>query len=112
MSGPVEFQFRVWVHPADPPDLAVWWYGLEPTKSNAGFVEDWICEALENVDLHERFELDPEKDWQVIGKGTLNGYYDYWGEYEDIRNIDEFEKAEVPASFFDSPTILTTDAEL
>lgn len=98
MAEQVEFSFRVWVHPedGDPADIEVWFYGLEPTLPNRCFVSDWARESLCNENFHTLFELDKDKHWQVVGKGTLRGWYDYWGEYDEEFDVIEYEKAEVP----------------
>lgn len=102
MKDEVEFYFRVWVHPegGDPAEVEVWYQGLEPTDASKGFASDWISESLYNEDFYALFDLDKTKNWQVVGKGTLKGVYDYFGEYDEDLNIVEFEKAEVPDWFY------------
>ncbi len=106
-----EFYFRVWVHPVDgdPSDVYTWYQGLEPTDSKSSFIEDWSSESLRNEDFHELFDLDPTKHWQVVGKAKIYGSFDYWGEYDEEITIIEFQKAEVPDSFFDTLVDLEAD---
>jgi hypothetical protein len=94
----VEFGFRVWVHPVDgdPADIEVWYQGLESTESGKGLISDWAMESLRNEDFHDLFGLDGDKHWQVVGKGTLTGWFDYFGEYDEEFSVIEFHKAEVP----------------
>jgi hypothetical protein len=94
----VEFEFRIWVHPVDgdPPDIEVWYSGLESTKSGSVLVSDWVMESLRNEDFHSLFDLDEDKHWQVFGKGTLQGSYDYFGEYDEEFDVVSFTKEEVP----------------
>jgi len=101
MASKVEFGFRVWVHPedGDPADIEVWFQGLEPTESGKCHVSDWAREILCNEDFHDLFDLDKDKHWQVVGKGTLHGWYDYFGEYDEEFDVIEFEKAEVPETW-------------
>lgn len=103
MSSRIEFSFRVWVHPedSDPPDIEVWFQGLEPTESGRCYASDWARDSLSNEDFHDLFELDKTKHWQVVGKGTLQGHYDYYGEYDEDFDVIEYEIAEVPESWYD-----------
>lgn len=102
ISNKVEFGFRVWVHPkdGDPADIEVWYQELEPTVPGKRCVSDWARESLCNEDFHKLFDLDEDKHWQVVGKGTLHGSYDYYGDYDEEFNVIEFKKAEVPESWF------------
>jgi len=111
MSQTCEFKFRIWAHPedADPPEIEVWFHGLEPTKSGGIFVADWARESLSNEDLHDLFELDKTKHWQIVGTGTLRGWYDYFGEYDEEFDVVEFVKEEVPEAYFDSGLSITLD---
>jgi hypothetical protein len=98
MASKVEFSFRAWVHPinGDPPGIEVWYAGLEATEPGKGLVSDWARESLRNEDMHELFELDGEKHWQVVGRCTLHGWFDYFGEYDEELDLIEYAKAEVP----------------
>ena len=102
MSGPkrCEFMFRVWVHPADPADIEVWYHGIESVDSKSRFVSEWARESLINEDFQELFGLDETKHWQVVGKGVIRGSFDYFGEYDEEFDVIEFEAAEVPESYF------------
>lgn len=107
MSKGVEFEFRVWVHPADedPPEIEVWYPGLEETDGKKGLVSDWVRAAMANEDFAAEFGLDPTKHWQVVGKGRLCGSHSYYGEYDEDLSILEFTKAEVPEPYFDHPEL-------
>ena len=108
MSCTVEFCFRVWAHPEDPADIEVWHHGLEPTViGKHTYFAEWARESLSNEDFHELFKLDKSKHWQIVGKMTLNGSYDYFGEYNEEMDLIEFEKAEVPDGWFDDSLGLT-----
>lgn len=99
----VEFEFRIWVHPVDgdPPEIQVWYSGLESTKPGEGLISDWAEESLRCEDLHALFNIAPDEDkhWQVFGKGRLSGSYDYQGEYDEEFDLIEYQKEEVPASW-------------
>ena len=103
MSSRIEFGFRVWVHPegSDPPDIEVWFQGLEPTESGKWFASDWAYGRLSDEDFHDLFELDKTKHWQVVGKGTLHRQYGEYGECDENLDIIEYEKADVPESWYD-----------
>tara|TARA_R110000868_G_scaffold45841_4_gene151811 strand:- start:354 stop:683 length:330 start_codon:yes stop_codon:yes gene_type:complete len=97
-----EFSFRVWIHPVDgdSADIETWCYELEPTDEKRLSIAEWAKEHLANLDLHNLFELNPDKHWQIIGKATLTGSYDYQGEYDEELDLIEFQKAEVPDRWY------------
>lgn len=91
--------FRVWVSPADPPTIEVWYHGLEQCKPDVRFNSEWFAESFSNEDMHDLFDLDRDAFYQVVGKATLTGYFDYYGDYDESLVIDEFEKCVVPEEF-------------
>src|SRR5690242_1667049 len=92
-----EFLFRVWVCPKDgePPRVEVWFHGIE--GSNGRYVSEWVREAMDNLryEFHDLFELPPEGYWQVVGKATIRGWFDYLGEYDEAVYIIEYTKEKV-----------------
>ncbi len=103
MCNSCEFNFRVWVCPkdGDPSNIETWFQGLESTDKNTRTIADWTKESLANYDLYDLFHLDQNKYWQVVGKAVIEGWTDCFGEYDESIEIIEFEKTEVPKSFFD-----------
>lgn len=104
MSYEVDFLFRVWVYvqDGDSPDIEIWYHGLEKTDPATRFVSDWIAESFENYALRKVFDLDPDKNWQVVGKGKVHVYKDYfYDEYDEQLEIVEFEKQEVTDSYIE-----------
>ena len=101
-----EFSFRIWVHPelGDPPDIEVWYDGFEPTESRRGFFSEWAHAALCELqsEFWDEFGLDKSKHWQVIGRATLQGRFNYEGEYDEDLDVIEFDKVEGPDSFWES----------
>lgn len=97
-----EFNFRAWVHPedGDAATVEVWYQGLEPTDLKKVSVADWAQESFYNEDFHALFDLDKTKHWQVVGTGKIRGWYDYFGEYDEELTVDDYEKEEVPAEWF------------
>jgi hypothetical protein len=110
VSSWVEFEFRAWVHPedGDPPTVEIWHPELEPTSLKKRSVAEWVRESLYNEDLYALFDLDKSKHWQVVGKGTLRGGYDAFGEYDEELEVTGYVKAEVPAEWFDDSLPLET----
>lgn len=110
----VKFNFRVWVHPedGDPADIEVWHHELEPTEYGKRSVADWAQESLSCEDFHDLFELEKDKHWQVIGTATIEGYFDCFGDYDEHIYVTEFEKAEVPNSWWDDGDSLTPESSL
>ncbi len=94
----VEFSFRLWVHPEDGVGIETWYQGLEPTGGMS--IAEWArCHIQElGDDVYLEFGLDREKYWQVVGKATLRGWYDYFGEYDEEFDVIEFQKEEVAES--------------
>jgi hypothetical protein len=100
------FSFRVWLQPegGDPPEIEVWYQGLEPTSDRYRSVTQWCKEALQDhIEWYETFSLDPAKCWQIVGKADLRGWCDNNGEYEEELTFydDSIEKAEVPENWFE-----------
>lgn len=98
----IEFQFRVWAHPmdGDPAAVSVWCHELESTQPGTRFASEWVLESFQECDFHEIFELDEDSHWQIIGKATISGSFDYFGEYDEDLDIIEYEKVQVPDRFF------------
>lgn len=99
----VEFFFRAYVFPfdGDPPEYQVWYPGLETIKEEGRLtITEWVRYLFDNEDLRERFSLDPDKGWQVFGKGRLEGRYDYYGEYDEEMDILEYQIAELPSWYY------------
>lgn len=91
--------FRVWMYgDGDPTEIEAWYHGMEPTDPSKRFVSEWFRESLSYEDLYELFEVDPEKSWQIVGEATIEGRYDYYGEYDETIDILEFEKQEIVES--------------
>lgn len=104
MASRIEFEFRVWVHPedSDTADIEIWSPELEPTDGNRS-VDEWARESLSYEDLHELFDLDKTKHWQVVGRASIHGWCNAWdGEYDEEIEVVEFKKAEVPDSWFNN----------
>lgn len=95
-----EFLFRVWVHPADPPDIEIWHHDFEPTESGRRSVAEWAKESLSYVDLHDQFDLDESSHWQVIGKAQIDSWFDLYDDYDEELIILEFKKQQVPEEWF------------
>ena len=91
--------FRVWVSPADPPNIEVWYHGLEGYKPLRRLVSEWFADSFSDYDMHDLFSLDKESHYQVLGKATLTGTYDYFGDYDEDLEVDEFTVSAVPAEF-------------
>jgi len=111
MSSTVDFKFRVWVNPemGDPPEIEVWYDGIEPTDCKTGFVSEWAEEAMLNEDFWSLFDLDKEKYWQVVGDARIEGHFDHYGEYDEWVSVLRFEKAEVSEKWVDHMHSLTLD---
>lgn len=98
----IEFYFRVWIPSVDrdPPEFEVWYQGFEPVgiqgdgRQKVTFSEI-INEAMQMEDLQELFSLDPNKNWQVIGKAAISRSMDYFnGGYEQDLDLLEFSSEE------------------
>ena len=94
------FFFRIWLLQEDPPQIETWSHELDPMRVNARSVGEWANEHLTELDLYDKFGLDREKDWQVVGRGTIRGTYSDWcGEWDDESELTIDEKSEVPESY-------------
>jgi hypothetical protein len=59
-------------------------------------MSEWFQESFSNEDFHDLFRLDKEKCYQVVGKATITGSYDYYGQYDETVDVDEFQVQEEP----------------
>ena len=61
---------------------------------------EWAEEAMGVEDLRRAFNLEEGKYYQVYGKATLEGWWDYWGEYDERIDYAECRhREETPESF-------------
>lgn len=100
----LDFSFRIILVHLKPrvSDIGVWYHGLEPVDGSR-FKQRQIQERLSesNYNFWDMFNLDPKKNWQVVGKAAFHSYHDHLtGEYDDSLEIYSFKKVEVPDSFF------------
>lgn len=105
VTSSVDFFFRVWLYPedGDPPEIEVWYHGLENTEDKSkGWMSDWARESLQNEDFRDLLNLDKDKHYQIVGKGAIRGWYDYQGEYDEEFDLGEHEITEVPESYWDN----------
>ena len=93
-----QFEFRIWIYPEDPPDIETWCYELEPTVSLRIGIAEWARESLQCEDFESLFSIKEGEAWQVIGKGEISGSYDYYGEYDEMLDVIEFQKEPIPES--------------
>lgn len=80
------YNLKVWV---DEPDLG---------EGN----EEWVRRAIEDYNLLEDFgyKMSEEQNWYICGEGSIKGWYDYWGEYDEELDLEYAHIEEVPDSFF------------
>lgn len=109
----VQFFFRLWLYPNDcePLDIETWVHELDtPWSRNGTSVRNWVSDSVSCVFGHgirKKLGLDGDaigKHWQVIGKAEIQGRVSHsldGSEYEEELELLEFEKCEVPASYFD-----------
>jgi hypothetical protein len=102
--------FRVWLYSSgDPDEIEVWYHGIETTDPHKRFVSEWFRESLSYEDLRDLFGVDHEKSWQIVGEATIEGRYDYYGEYDESIDIIRFEKQEIPEEHLDDAADLSRD---
>ena len=92
----VEFLFRVWLYPedGDPTEIEVWYHGLEEISETKRSISEWARESFSCEDFRHLFKIEnTDKCWQIIGKATIRGWFDYWGEYDEEIDIIEYEKS-------------------
>ena len=90
------FEFRVWTSKQDVLEVSVWCYELEPdytSKISSG--REWAQLFLDDCDFHKLLKIDATKNWQIIGKATIKGKYDVFGEYDENIVIHESRRLEV-----------------
>jgi hypothetical protein len=89
-------------------DISAWVHELDPTEPGTQSGAAWVLEHLQssyNVeDFREWFALDPEKCYQVLFKGVLNGGWSGLPgeeEYDEDIDLGDFGIVEVPAEYLD-----------
>jgi len=103
-EGSFIFQFRVWLPPQDagPPDIEIWYPGMETMRQDWRQRSDWAGEALACEDLHVAFDaVDSDCWWQVVGEAKLTWYhgtYDSY-EYDEMCDIISYTKECVPDDY-------------
>lgn len=103
------FSARVWYLASDGiVELDTFAMELEPTDFSHRGVADWAHEYLQESthNICELFELDPEKDWQIVFNGRMKSWQSFNGEIteydEDMEILGEPLIAEIPKAFADA----------
>lgn len=98
-----KFEARLWID-EESVRVETWAYELIPTDRKHCGAAEWAAHHLEEYDREfflQCFELDPTKNWQVIFRGSIHGWYtDYYGDYDEDFDVESFETAEIPESYF------------
>lgn len=95
-----EFFFRIWLNFGDDFKVETWCQELEPTTLQKRSIAEWALDALNERDIHDHFDLDEDKCWQIVGKAFIKGWHNsYDGEYEEDLDIVEYQTCEVPPSY-------------
>jgi hypothetical protein len=97
-----KFFFRVELSSKAEDDVRVetWYHGIDISGPSTRSISDWVRDSFSELpqypdDWWEVFELDPNKNWQIVGQAKIQGHTNYWGEYDEHIDILECEKAEV-----------------
>lgn len=97
----VEFFFKIVHIPSEEStEVEVWCHELED-PDNFGSLQEWCQNAFnDEVSLNfdqivKEWELDPTKSYQLIGKASVEGSYDPFGEYDEEVTIIECSKVEL-----------------
>ena len=77
------------------PDVEIFYNHPEVCKKGTRTVTDWIRESIQNEEPHCIWDLDKAKAYQILGKGTLKGWFDYWGEYDEEMKLNATSITEV-----------------
>ena len=108
------FEFRIWLRPREMCDneVQVWYYELDPIEPNTRSISDWAYEHITSsiCDLHEFFDVDPEKSWQILGKADITNGWEWipiGDEYDEELNILEVHKLEVPEEWFEENNLVS-----
>ena len=106
------FQGRLWLIDYEfddefgPPLGQFWVFSLDPVDFRSRPISEWIEEDFResNFDLWSEFNLDRDKNWQVLVNGTIAGYWD-GEEYDSKIDLEMVECIEIPDSFFEVETL-------
>lgn len=93
------FFFRAWLLPDDPAEIQTWSHELDPMNSQSRPVSEWAEDTLRDQDLYELLDLDRSKAWQVIGKGTITGWFTIFDEWDESVDLELHSKAEIPEEY-------------
>lgn len=95
-----EVQFRVWLRDGEVERVETWCHDFVPLTAGRRSGDEWAAEHLQSVNWFADCNLDPAKDWQILGRGRLVGETDYWGDYDEQLDLDEYEAVEVPPGWW------------
>lgn len=90
-----DFLFRAMIGPReDDYEVEVFIPGLEVLGKGMRTAREWADEALSYTDFRKEWKLEEGKYYQIAGKGTVEGHFDYWGEYDEAIHWGECEVRE------------------
>ena len=93
---------RAYIYDDEPNDVQFWCHELEPMDLVHRGSADWTksyFEDLSDSDLREMFELPEEGNFQVLFTGTMSGYTDYTGEWDEGFDVEKHESKAIPEEF-------------
>lgn len=102
----VDFLFRVLVFPINKDttvEINVWVHEHSIDKNGKIYYpEEWVKNTMYDIDVRDEFNLADDKAYEVLGKGSLVGYTDIGGEYDEDINFFETTIKELPKEFYET----------
>ena len=102
-----KFMARVWLDEELVHDIEVWVHELVPTDGKRWPASEWVREHLMEYDRQwylDTFELKElfgePSGFQIIFEGTIEGWFDRDGEFDEEITVGEFMYNFVPVTWF------------
>ena len=102
----VPFSARLWIDADGVRDISAWVHELDQPTTTGLSGAEWVVDHLQSCysreEFNEWFKLDPAKCYQVIFRGTLNGFWSGLPgeeEYDEYIDVEDFVAAGMPSEY-------------
>lgn len=104
MSSTMSSKFfaKIWLSPNDVEEIDVWVHELDPVDPAYRPARDWVLDYLKSFwSITDFLDLigNPAGSgvYQILATGTITGWRDYFGEYDETLEFDQVEWLDIKA---------------